>query len=65
MVILDQFFYKTRDMHTFILKLATFLSILGLSQAGFRCTFGDVGCTTGCVLLGQTSGICDDNGKCW
>ncbi len=29
-----------------------------------RCTFGNGGCTAGCVILGQTSGICDAEGGC-
>merc|ERR1712080_449826 len=48
-------------MKRFLLLLA----LLATVQAGFRCTFGDWACTAGCVVLGQTSGLCDDNGKCW
>ena len=44
------------------------LLILGtlctLTQGGFRCTLGDWACTASCVTLGQTSGICDDQGDC-
>merc|ERR1712018_1055075 len=29
------------------------------------CFIGDSACSAGCVILGQTSGICDDDGKCW
>merc|ERR1712203_44081 len=37
---------------------------LGLVRAGFRCTLGNWACTTSCVALGQTSGICDGEGEC-
>jgi len=36
-----------------------------MSEAGFRCTFGDTACSAGCVILGHSSGTCDDDGKCW
>ena len=47
--------------------LALFLVLLGigLSEAGFRCFFGDWACSSGCKVLGQSSGTCDDDGKCW
>jgi len=35
------------------------------AMAGFRCTFGNWACTAGCVVLGQTSGLCDDMDVCW
>ena len=42
------------------------LVIVTKSEAGFRCTLGgDKGCSAGCVVLGQTSGTCDDDGECW
>ena len=42
------------------------LVIVTKSEAGFRCTLGgDTGCSAGCVVLGQTSGTCDDDGECW
>jgi len=42
------------------------LVIVTKSEAGFRCTVGgDTGCSAGCVVLGQTSGTCDDDGECW
>ena len=42
------------------------LVIVTKSEAGFRCTIGgDKGCSAGCVVLGQTSGTCDDDGECW
>ena len=35
-------------------------------KAGFRCKLGgDKMCSAGCVILGQTSGICDDEDECW
>jgi len=40
------------------------LAVAHVSEAGFRCTFGDWACTTGCVMLGQTSGVCDDDWVC-
>jgi len=48
-------------MKTFLLLVATITT----ARAGFRCTFGDWACTAGCVVLGQTSGVCDEQGKCW
>merc|ERR1719436_526178 len=41
------------------------LAAVHVSNAGFRCTFGDWACTAGCVMLGQTSGICDQENTCW
>merc|ERR1712133_48714 len=43
------------------------LLILGIAapaMAGFRCTLGEWACTSSCVVLGQTSGICDEDGEC-
>ena len=34
-------------------------------EAGFRCSIGETACSAGCVVLGQSSGTCDDEGKCW
>jgi len=48
------------------MKIFIFISLLIVgTQGGFRCTFGNWACTAGCVALGQTSGLCDDAGKCW
>merc|ERR1712018_288531 len=47
-----------------VLSLAVLSSVLVLSQAGFRCTLGDFACSASCVTLGQTSGICDNEGDC-
>eukprot|EP00088_Acartia_fossae_P035505 TRINITY_DN36602_c0_g1_i1.p1 TRINITY_DN36602_c0_g1~~TRINITY_DN36602_c0_g1_i1.p1 ORF type:complete len:159 (-),score=21.33 TRINITY_DN36602_c0_g1_i1:98-574(-) len=44
--------------------LVLLLAVLPRSEAGFRCTFGDWMCTAGCVMLGQTSGICDEDWNC-
>ena len=53
------------NMKKFLLA-ALILVIVTKSEAGFRCTIGgDRGCSAGCVILGQTSGTCDDNGECW
>jgi len=41
------------------------LSIFVQSEAGFRCFFGDWACSAGCKALGQSSGTCDDDDKCW
>merc|ERR1712215_15716 len=46
------------------LLLLLFLFIVSV-HARFRCTLGNWACTAGCVVLGQTSGLCDDDGKCW
>merc|ERR1711974_447003 len=43
------------------------MGILGLASpalAGFRCTLGEWACTASCVTLGQTSGLCTDEGEC-
>merc|ERR1712117_808539 len=32
--------------------------------AGFRCSLGEFACTASCVTLGQTSGLCTDEGEC-
>merc|ERR1712223_1954484 len=47
------------------LALLLVLCGIGLSEAGFRCFFGDWACSSGCKVLGQSSGTCDDDGKCW
>merc|ERR1712226_1702885 len=41
------------------------LSLAYVSEAGFRCFWGDWACSSGCKVLGQRTGTCDDNGKCW
>ena len=53
---------------TMNIKIFSFLvlSLIWVSpiEAGVRCTLGgDTGCSAGCALLGQTSGICDDEGN--
>merc|ERR1719319_608695 len=41
------------------------LHLLGhLSQAGFRCTFGNYVCRTSCLVIGRTTGFCDQDGEC-
>ena len=40
------------------------LLVTNLVTAGFRCSLGNFACTASCVTLGQTSGICDDEGSC-
>eukprot|EP00088_Acartia_fossae_P008705 TRINITY_DN14177_c0_g1_i1.p1 TRINITY_DN14177_c0_g1~~TRINITY_DN14177_c0_g1_i1.p1 ORF type:complete len:165 (+),score=5.45 TRINITY_DN14177_c0_g1_i1:30-497(+) len=48
-----------------MLKFLAILAVsLPLTSAGFRCTFGNWACTAGCVMLGQTSGLCDDDWNC-
>merc|ERR1711862_270123 len=47
------------------LALILVLCGIGLSEAGFRCFFGDWACSSGCKVLRQSSGTCDDDGKCW
>ena len=48
---------------------------IGVARAGVRCSvgsflsvfstrLGDSACSAGCVALGQTSGICSDDGTC-
>merc|ERR1739846_186103 len=41
------------------------LSLAYVSEAGFRCFWGDWACSAGCKVLGQRTGTCDDDGKCW
>ena len=41
------------------------LSFAYVSEAGFRCFFGDAACSAGCKILGQKTGTCDDDDKCW
>merc|ERR1711997_954712 len=56
---------QIKSMKKFLLAVLL-LVIVTKSEAGFRCTLGgDEGCSAGCVLLGQTSGTCDDDGECW
>merc|ERR1711970_1657456 len=48
-------------------KSLLLLVILGFASpalAGFRCTLGEWACTASCVTLGQTSGLCTDEGEC-
>ena len=55
----------------YIIKMRQFtiifltLSFVYLSEAGFRCFFGDSACSLGCKILGQKTGLCDDDNKCW
>ena len=45
--------------------LMIFVTIVQI-KAGFRCRLGgDKMCSAGCMVLGQTSGICDDEKECW
>merc|ERR1712112_50207 len=44
--------------------LLLILGIAAPAMAGFRCTLGEWACTSSCVVLGQTSGICDEGGEC-
>ncbi|XP_040574278.1 uncharacterized protein [Lepeophtheirus salmonis] len=48
-----------------ICAVLVFASLVNLNEAGFRCFFGDWACTAGCTVMGQTSGICGHDGKCW
>jgi hypothetical protein len=43
----------------------SYVFVLTQFKAGFRCFFGDWACSGGCKVLGQKSGLCDDDGKCW
>merc|ERR1712226_102121 len=52
-------FGKTALSPVFVLLATT-----SLVSGGFRCSLGNFACTTSCVTLGQTSGICDDQGDC-
>ena len=55
----------------YIIKMRRFtiifltLSFVYLSEAGFRCFFGDSACSLGCKVLGQSGGTCDNDNKCW
>jgi len=52
-------------MNKFLLAILLF-GIVSQIEAGFRCSLGgDTVCSAGCVVLGQTSGTCDDDNECW
>ena len=51
-------------MNKFLVLLMVGATSFSVANAGFRCTFGNPVCTAGCVLLGQTSGVCDEEGTC-
>jgi len=44
--------------------LVILATLTSTSMAGFRCTLGNWACSASCVTLGQTSGICDQEGDC-
>lgn len=47
------------------LSILVFCSLLSTSFAGLRCRLGgNIACTTSCVALGQTSGLCDQDNEC-
>merc|ERR1711988_46749 len=46
------------------LLLIVLLGLASPALAGFRCTLGEWACTASCVTLGQTSGLCTDEGEC-
>ena len=51
-------------MKTIFLVTILFVTLTKI-EAGIRCSIGDKACSAGCVILGQSSGICDDDGECW
>merc|ERR1712130_256506 len=45
--------------------ITVLLCLTSIANAGFRCKLGgNVACTTSCVALGQTSGVCDQEDDC-
>merc|ERR1711944_273498 len=48
-----------------ILFILPFFVIFNSIEAEFRCSIGETACSAGCVVLGHTSGICDDERECW
>merc|ERR1712130_503779 len=45
--------------------ITVLLCLISIANAGFRCKLGgNVACTTSCVALGQTSGVCDQEDDC-
>merc|ERR1712107_150465 len=46
------------------LLLIVLLGLASPALAGFRCSLGEFACTASCVTLGQTSGLCTDEGEC-
>jgi len=52
-------------MARFAITLLIVTILVWRGEAGIRCSFGNAFCTAGCVLLGQTSGVCDDEGTCF
>ena len=51
-------------MKSFFFAITVFV-VISKIEAGFRCSIGETACSAGCVVLGQSSGTCDDEGKCW
>merc|ERR1719225_2170331 len=51
-------------MKPIFITLLVALSVISGIEAGFRCTLGNWACKASCVVLGQTSGICDGEGEC-
>ena len=52
------------SMSPSISLLVILATLTSTSMAGFRCTLGNWACSASCVTLGQTSGICDQEGDC-
>ena len=62
-----KFYFQYLDLTMFNTMTSTLLLLLvttSLVSAGFRCSLGNFACSASCVTLGQTSGICDNEGEC-
>merc|ERR1712223_1712131 len=46
------------------LLLIVLLGLVSPALSGFRCSLGEFACTASCDTLGQTSGLCTDEGEC-
>ena len=51
-------------MKSIFLAIIAFV-LIGKIEAGFRCSIGKIACSSSCVVMGQSSGTCDDEGECW
>ena len=60
---MPQSLLNIQDVQTMKIFLIVALAF-GLTEAGFRCTFGDTACSASCVVLGHTSGNCDQDREC-
>ena len=62
------FFLSVRNCNSERMKVLLLaiigLSVIAVSEAGFRCFFGDWACSAGCKALGRSTGTCDGQDNC-